>query len=246
MVKRILALALVLAVLLPGCAGAAIDWKTDTPGQEILRGYIETVNVFLTEQGEREVNRLFELYPKFAELGITNTDSAEAPEGIEITVYLYHESMNSMQLRVNDAGRFPRIAAAFLRAMNPEGMTAAEALAGPTERAQKAYAAPTNSFEDEVDPLNGTAPRVYYAYFPDQYHDRINWMQMTIIFPLAEYWNGAEKIVSGETPTRGPDTYSGNDAEYDGYFSKDDYDHYEFFTTPTPEPDSAAAEFDEW
>ena len=31
-----------------------------------------------------------------------------------------------------------------------------------------------------------------------------------------------------------------------GYFSKDDYDHFEFFTTPTPEPDSAAAEFDEW
>ena len=31
-----------------------------------------------------------------------------------------------------------------------------------------------------------------------------------------------------------------------GYYSSDDYDHFEVFTTATPEPDSAAAEYDEW
>ena len=51
-------------------------------------------------------------------------------------------------------------------------------------------------------------------------------------------------MVDGETPTKGPDTYSGNDAEYDGYFSKDDYQHYEVFVTATPEPDSPAGELE--
>jgi 2-isopropylmalate synthase len=31
---------------------------------------------------------------------------------------------------------------------------------------------------------------------------------------------------------------------YEGYYSKDDYSHFDIFTTPTPEPDSAAAEYD--
>ena len=34
------------------------------------------------------------------------------------------------------------------------------------------------------------------------------------------------------------------DPDYDGYFSTDDYTHLEVFTTATPEPDSAAAEYD--
>ena len=52
---------------------------------------------------------------------------------------------------------------ASLRALNPEGMTAAEALSLPAERAKKAVANPANSFEDEVETLNGTVPRVYFA-----------------------------------------------------------------------------------
>jgi hypothetical protein len=69
-------------------------------------------------------------------------------------------------------------------------------------------------------------------------------MQMTIIFPLAGYWEGTG-VIDGETPTKGPDTYSGNDAEYDGYFPKDDYQHYEVFVTATPEPDSPAGELED-
>ena len=66
---------------------------------------------------------------------------------------------------------------------------------------------------------------------------------MTIVFPMAGLWDG-ETIVEGALPTRGPDTYSGNDASYEGYYSQDDYNHLEVFATETPEPDSAAAEFD--
>jgi hypothetical protein len=32
------------------------------------------------------------------------------------------------------------------------------------------------------------------------------------------------------------------DEEYEGYFSKDNYNHFEVFASPTPEPDSAAME----
>jgi hypothetical protein len=245
MVRRTLAALLALALLVPGPGLAALRWKENTPGQKLLRTYITTANTFLAEQGETEVNSLFELYDSFAEMGITSAEDAEIPEGISITVYLYDDSLNTLTLRVNDVYRFPRIAAALLRAIDPDTMSMADALKTPSARAQKAAANPANSFEDKVEDLNGTVPRVYYAYYPDQYHDGENWMQMTIVFPLAEYWDAEDaQILSGETPTKGPDTYSGNDADYEGYFSGDDYQHLEVFSTPTPEPDSAAAEFD--
>ena len=34
------------------------------------------------------------------------------------------------------------------------------------------------------------------------------------------------------------------DQDYEGYYSRDDYNHFEVFSTATPEPDSAAAEYD--
>ena len=244
MVKRILAVLLILMLAVPTAGLASLRWKENTPAQKILRTYIENVNIYLAEQGEQEVNSIFELYDKFAELGITAEEGAEIPEGVEITVYLYHDTINSLTLRVNDVYRFPPIAAAFLRAINPKGMTTQEALAKPSEKAGAAAANPLNSFEDPVEELNGTSPRAYYAYYPDQYHDGVNWIQLTIVFPLAEYWNGEEQVQSGETPTKGPDTYSGNDAEYEGYYSTDDYKHLEVFVTPTPEPDSPAGELD--
>ena len=245
MVKRILAALTVLALLMPGTGSAAPHWKENTPGQKMLRTYITAVNAFLAEQGETEVNSLFEMYDSFAEMGITSAEDAEIPEGVTVTVSLYDDSLNKLTLRVNDVGRFPRIAAAFLRAIDPDTISMADALKTPSERAKKAAANPANSFEDEVEELNGTVPRAYYAYYPDQYHDGTSWMQMTIVFPLAEYMDAENaQIISGETPTRGPDTYSGNDADYEGYFSGDDYSHLEVFSTATPEPDSAAAEFD--
>ena len=37
-----------------------------------------------------------------------------------------------------------------------------------------------------------------------------------------------------------------SDPDFEGYFSKDSYTHLETFATATPEPDSAAAEYDPW
>ena len=246
MVRKILAAVTALAVLLTAAGAGAVTWREDTAGQRILKDYITAVNGYLTEQGEMEVNRIFEQYAGVAELGITSTEEAEIPEGVEITVYLYDDCINRVQLRVSDPGRFPRIAAAFLRALDPEGMTAAKALEAPTSLARKAMQNPANSYEEKVEELNGTAPRVYYAYFPNQYHDGVNWLQMVVVFPLAEYWNAGEGVVSGEMPTKGPDTYSGNDEDYEGYFPEDEFTHLEVFTTPTPEPESPAGELESW
>ena len=243
MVRRLVALLAAAALFLPGTGMASIIWKENTPGQKLLKEYITNVNTSLIEQGEQEINTCFEMYDQLAVLGITSAPGAETPEEVEITVRLTYDSINSVQLRVNEAERFPVIAAGFLQALYPETMTVSEAIRVPAERTKKALANPENSFEDEVEELNGTSPRMYYAYYPDQYHDGVNWMQMTIIFPLAGYWEGTG-VVDGETPTKGPDTYSGNDAEYEGYFSRDDYNHYEVFMTPTPEPDSPAGELE--
>ena len=52
-------------------------------------------------------------------------------------------------------------------------------------------------------------------------------------------WNGSG-LGSAATETNAPDTYSDHDEEYEGYYSSDDFSHFEIFSTPTPEPDSAA------
>ena len=245
MVRRILILAAALAVLMiPAGSFSDLAWKENTPGQQMLKSYITNVNGHLAELGELEINSIFEQYDSLAELGITSVPGSETPEGVTVTVQLYYETINSLLLRVSETERFPGIAAAFLWALDPQKMNREEALREPTARTKKALANPQNSFEDTVEELNGTAPRVYYAYYPDQYHDGVSWMQLTVIFPLEGCWDGEQGIISGETPTKGPDTYSGNDKEYEGYFSGDDYEHLEIFMTPTPEPDSAAAELD--
>ncbi|MBQ3278144.1 MAG: hypothetical protein IJG94_03185 [Clostridia bacterium] len=244
MVRRILAVLAGLAVLLVAAFGAAdLAWQADTPGQQALRAYMDRVNVFLQEMGEQPVNSLFEMYKQLATFGITAREGADEPEGVEISVSLLYDAINSLVLRVNDPGRFPVIAAALIQALNPDTISRESALSVPQERARKAAKNPQNSFEDPVEELNGTQPRMYYAYYPNQYRDGVNWLQMTIIFPLEGTWDGSSTTTAAET-TKAPDTWSGNDANYDGYFSSDDYTHYEIFTTATPEPDSAAAE--EW
>ena len=245
MVKRICAL--LLALLLPaGSCLADLKLREKTPAQKSLKTYITNVNSFLAENGEEEINKIFDQLDSVVELGITSTDDAEIPEDVTVTVYLYYNSINSLLLRVNDVTRFPAIAAAFLQALSPKTLTAQEALAEPSARAKAARDNPANSFEDEVEELNGTAPRTYYAYYPNQYRDGVNWIQMRIIFPMEGYWNEETGIISGETETKAPSYDSDQDKEYEGYYSRDKYEHYETFATPTPEPDSAAGEYDPW
>ena len=234
------------ALLFCACAGADPVWPENTDGQRMLKSYMMQVDRFLQEQGERPVNSLFEAYAGFEVFGITDQPDALMPEGVEITAQLFRDGINTIQVRVSYIPRFSQIAAAFLRALNPEGMTTAEAKATPERRARQALDSPENSFEDEVEPLNGSMPRVYYAYYPNEYRDGVNWIQMTIVFPLAGSWDG-ESIGGGAAATKGPDTYSDHASDYEGYYSQDDYSHYDYFSTPTPEPDSAAADgFPEW
>ena len=94
----------------------------------------------------------------------------------------------------------------------------------------------THAFEEEVNDLQGSQPRAYFAYYPNQYGDGKSWLQMTLIFARPGSAGGALSV-AGSTPP--PDK---GDVEYEGYFSQDNYTHLETFATPTPEPDSAAME----
>ena len=243
MVKRIVALCLLAGLLFTAVARADMVWKKDTPAQEVLADYIGRVNSLLTAAGETKINSLFEIYDEFAVLGITEEENAETPEGVEITVRLDYQTIDTLQLRVNDPNRFVTVAAALIRALYGESMTQEDAAHIPAVRASKAKTEPDNSFEEEIDELNGTIPRFYYAYYPNQYHDGVSWMQMTVIFPIAGQWDGKGMIL-GESEKRTPTPDADADPDYEGYFSTDDYDHFEIFMTPTPEPDSAAMEYD--
>lgn len=222
-------------MLLPAAALGAIDWPTaPSEGQNQLMAYIDRVNQNQSQQNRGWVNSLFECYPTFAVLGMTAVDMAEIPEGVELSFMLNSDSLDSLQLRVNDPTRFAAIAASCIQAASPTAITLEEALTDPTAHAKRVMANPNNSFEDEIIDLNGTTPRVYYAYYPNQYRDGVNWLQMTLIFPLSGYADAGITV----TPTPPP---ADPTLEYEGT-GYDGGTHLEIFLTPTPEPDSPAGE----
>ena len=243
MVRRVLLGILIAAMMIPAVCGAELSWTTDTPAQQQLKNYIESANQYLKEYGELPVNRIFEMYPVIATLGIVKDPKAEAPEDVEITVNLLADRINSLQLRVCDAERFPQIAAGLIRGLYKENITPENAIKAAGELAEKATKEPKNSYEEPIEAMSGRIPRFYYAYYPDQYHDGRNWLQMTMIFPMDPEWTGGDMIV-GEEYIKGVDPDSGVSEDYEGYYSEDDYSHFEVFVTATPEPDSAAAEYD--
>lgn len=234
MVKRLCALLCAL-LLLPGAALGELIWPENlTQSQMLLKEYVERVNQNQSQQNRGWVNSLFECYSSFAVLGMTTLDMAEIPEGVELSFTLNSDSIDTLQLRVNDPNRFPALAASCIQAASPTATTLEDALADPTAYANKAISSPNDSFEDEIIDLNGLAPRVYYAYYPNQYRDGVNWLQMTLIFPMAGA--GEAAVFTTETPPP-----LNQDAEHPVY----DYDggtHLEIFTTATPEPDSPAGE----
>ena len=248
MVKRICALLLALLLLMTGSSLADLKLSENTPAQKSLKTYLENVNAFLTESGEQEINHIFDQLKNVVELGITSSEDAYEPEDVIVTVYLYTGSINYLVLRVNNANRFPKIAAAFRRALNPQTMTQQEALKTPAERAKKAVRNPTDSFEDKVEEekLNGISFREFYAYYPNQYHDGVSWIQLLIIFPQEGFWNEETGIIDNESQPKTEDREDDQAKEYDGYYSVDDYEHLSITVTPTPEPDSAAAEYDDF
>lgn len=237
MIRNLLrACALLCALLLLPCAALAdLTWpEMTTPGQQQLQQYIDLVNQNQSQQSRGWVNSIFECYPTFAVLGMTTLDMAEMPEGIELSFTLNQDSIDMLQLRVSDPTRFAALAASCIQAASPHAINLEEAIVTPTARAEQAIKNPGNSFEDVIDDLNGLAPRVYYAYYPNQYRDGVNWLQLTLIFPLP----GSTEADAITATTPAPDSST---EEYDGY----DYDggtHLEIFLTPTPEPDSPAGE----
>lgn len=235
--KRIAALLIVL-MFLPLTALADIIWPDQTAGQMMLKTYVELVNENLVRAGQNPVNALFECYPTFAAMGIVSSEDVTIPEDVELTFVLTEGSISSLQLRVSDPSRFAAIAGSCLQAVSPDAITLEAAMTEPAAYAQKAIDTPTDSFEDTVIELNGEFPRAYYAYYPNQYHDGISWLQLTLIFPLAGLQGSAVAV----TPPPEDDKHSYYESdEYDGY----EYDggtHLEIFTTSTPEPDSAAME----
>lgn len=256
MVKKIAALLLALMlVMTAGSSIAELKLWDKTPAQQTLKSYMANVNDFLLENGEEVINKLFDQTTDVVEMGVTLMDSAYIPEHVTVTVYMHYDSIHYLVLRVDDASRFPQIAAAFLRALNPATMTQEQSMKVPAEKAARAIKAPADSFEDvEIDKykdrdteiMNGTKPQTYYSYYPNQYQDYVNWMQLMIIFPLDGYWDAENGVITETEENSSAYRDEDWDPKYDGYFSQDIYSHYENYATPTPEPDSAAALYDEW
>ena len=236
--------ALLLCLLMIAAAAAEIEWPVSlTNGQAALRHYVDTVNLTLTQMGVGVIDMQYELYPAFASLGMNGEETAETAE---VHFLLGDGGLHSLTLRLCDPNLFEKVAAACLASSTSaiqleeaQTLTASYAdvmrndLSSQQSDPQNAM---THSFEEEVNDLQGSQPRAYFAYYPNQYGDGKSWLQMTLIFARPGSAAG-ELSVAGSTPA--PPTA---DVEYEGYFSQDNYSHLEIFATPTPEPDSAAME----
>lgn len=234
--------ALLLALMMTATTALAeMKWpKLTTAGQEQLRAYIARVNDNLTGQGQPVVNSIFECYETFVTMGVTAQDNAEVPESVEMTFLLNAEGLQRLQLRVSDPGRFSAVAAACVQASSPTAITLESVLTDANLCLQRTLDNPYTAFEDEVNTIQGASPRVYYAYYPNQYADGVDWRQMTLIFPLPGSAD-APLALTPEPPIAvnadGNEVYSMNTRTYE-----EEYQHLEVFLSPTPEPDSAANE----
>ena len=234
--------ALLLCLMLFSAAAAEIEWPAAlTSGQAALRHYVDKVNLTLTQQGAGMIDMQYELYPAFASLGM---DGEETPDTVEMQFRLGEGGMHSLVLRSWDPDKFQQTAAACLAAStSATTLENAQALVknyADVLRADladaKSGSAMTHSFEEAVNDLQGEQPRAYFAYYPNQYGDGRHWLQMTLIFARPGSVDGSISAV-GATPPPATST-----EEYEGYFSQDNYSHFEVFASPTPEPDSAAME----
>ena len=230
-------ISLLLCLLMMTSASAEIQWPAAmTSGQAALRNYVDTVNLTLAQQGAGVIDMQYELYTAFASLGM---DGADAPETVEMYFQLGDGGLHSLTLRLCDADRFEKVASACLAAASSAiSLESARSLvAGYADvmRKDKASDDMTHSFEEPVNELQSDQPRAYFAYYPNQFGDGNSWLQMTLIFARP----GSEDAPLGlAAATPAPNA----DEEYEGYFSKDNYNHFEVFASPTPEPDSAAME----
>ncbi len=223
-----------LCLLLPWTALAELSIPTDTAGQAALADYLGRVNTHLAENGMPQVNSDFGCFETIAVFGITQEDNAEVPEHVELTFSLYRDSLNSVELRASDPEVFRYVAAACLKAAD-EAMTWDDAMKKVKYPADQARNEPTTSFEDKIFEGNGTSPRAFFAYYPNQWQDGVNWVQMTLFFPMP---GSSEGMTVTPTPPPVVEDLEG----YNDIRAEDTYIHLETNVTPTPEADSPAGE----
>lgn len=236
---RRLAALIMTCVLLTGTALADIAWPQQmNPAQTMLMAYVTRINEGLAAAGQPQINALFELYPAFAVLGISSDPSTMIPEGVEMTFTMHQDTLNTLDLRVSDPALFPTLAGLCISSVDAS-ISQEEARKYAEGYARRAIASPLSSFEEEPDLTNSTTVKAYFAYYPNQFRDGVNWLQMIVVFPLA----GADVSFMGASATPAPD---GETPAYEGYidddYQEDGMTHFEVFVTPTPEPDSPAGE----
>ncbi|MBQ3156649.1 MAG: hypothetical protein IJB81_06945 [Clostridia bacterium] len=240
--KKLAAL-LLCVLMMQSFALAEIQWPAAlTSSQAALRNYVDRVNLTLAQQQAGVIDMLYELYTAFASLGM---NGEETPETAEIYFQLGETGLHSLTLRMTQPDQFQQVAAACLAsASNTISLESAlEVTSKYADVLRKDLAnknanpddAMTHSFEEDVVTLQGTQPRAYFAYYPNQYGDDQHWLQMTLIFARPGS-DSAGLGLADATPA------PAGDVEYEGFFSQDNYTHLEIFATPTPEPDSAAME----
>ncbi|MBQ2953630.1 MAG: hypothetical protein IJE07_08750 [Clostridia bacterium] len=236
--KKLAALLLCL-LMITAAALADIAWPAGlNPGQEQLRSYIGHVNQTLSTTGGGAIDVLHGLYPTFADLGMDGLELPDDPFAeydpqAEISVVYGEEGLHSLTLRMQNPDRFALVAAACIQAASPEAIPLDTATGIASAYASRVRSDPSRGFEETINDVQSAQPRVYFAYYPDQYKDLHNWLQLTIIFARPGS-APASVIVPGSTPA--PDAQDGV------WLSQDNYNHLEVFPSATPEPDSAAME----
>ncbi len=239
LIKKLAALALAL-ILACSCTLAELTWPEEVnPAQAALRAYVETLNDTLTVWNQPTINSIFEYYPAFVSMGVTALDNAEVAEGVELSFSLEVDRIWTLQLRMNDPERFANMAGACIQATSPKSISTEDARKDPVAYVDRVQAAPLSPFEDEIVLTPTSALRTFYAYYPNQYHDGVNWLQLTIVFPLPGTQDPSVAVtpLPEFAPQEGEDEY-GN--ETNAYL--DGYGQYDIFVTASPEPDSAAME----
>ena len=152
---------------------------------------------------------------------------------------------SGLVLRMDNLTNFALIGGALVQQTSPNSITLDEAVSAVQAYVRKVQESNVNgvveSFEEQPILSQGTQTRLYGAYYPNQYHDNANWMQLTIIFPQPGSVDGGLLLNNDAGPTATPDP---DGDEISGYFPFDGFQdsHLEVFVTPTPEPDSAAME----
>ena len=231
-------------------ASGGIDWDTPAQGQDLsdssavgaLKDYMQRVNETLAASGAGQIAPCYELYPTFASLGL---NGAEFAQHAEISVTMNAAGITSLVLRMDNLTNFDLIGGALVYQTSPESITLNEAVSAVQAYVRRVQESNGNgatvSFEEQVVLAQGAQTRIYGAYYPNQYHDNANWMQLTIVFPQPNSVDGGLLLDNGAGPTATPDP---DGDEISGYFPFDGFQdsHLELFTTPTPEPDSAAME----